>query len=233
MAYQLRIYAPTGAGITSLTVLDSSGTLLGNVAPAGTDTACFNKKGLTTGVTITPSLEDGVTVSMWVVNVDGSVYYQYTDTCTIGYDSTASNIQIRLEVEGTPTTTYYATLSFNANGGTGAPSKLYESSADGTGYVTFTIPSTIPTRSGYTFTGWAANSSGTGTIWYPGGTYTGYGTTTYPGQSHTLYAVWTQSNSGYVWIYNNGWKKYIPWIYSNGWSKCIPWVYSNGWKRGS
>ena len=233
MAYQLRLYAPTGVGITSLTVLDSSGTLLGNVAPAGTDTACFNKKGLTTGVTITPSLEDGVTVSQWVVNVDGTTYYQYTDTCTIGYDSTVSNIQIRLEVEGTPTTTYYATLSFNANGGTGAPSKLYESSADGTGYVTFTIPSTIPTRNGYTFTGWAANSSGTGTIWYPGGTYTGYGTTTYPGQSHTLYAVWTQSNSGYVWIYSNGWKKYIPWIYSNGWSKCIPWVYSNGWKRGS
>ena len=233
MAYQLRLYAPTGAGITSLTVLDSSGTLLGNVAPAGTDTACFNKKGLTTEVTITPSLEDGVTVSTWVVNVDGSVYYQYTDTCTIGYDSTVSNIQIRLEVEGTPTTTYYATLSFNANGGTGAPSKLYGSSADGTGYVTFTIPSTIPTRNGYTFTGWAANSSGTGTIWSPGGTYTGYGTTTYPGQSHTLYAVWTEGDTGYVWIYSNGWKKYIPWIYSNGWSKCIPWVYSNGWKRGS
>ena len=233
MAYQLRLYAPTGAGITSLTVLDSSGTLLGNVAPAGTHTACFNKKGLTTGVTITPSLEDGVTVSQWLVNVDGTVYYQYTDTCTIEYDSTVSNIQIRLEVAGTPTTTYYANLIFNANGGTGAPSTLYGSSADGTGYVTFTIPSTIPTRNGYTFTGWAANSSGTGTIWSPGGTYTGYGTTTYPGQSHTLYAVWTQSNSGYVWIYSNGWKKYIPWIYSNGWSKYIPWVYSNGWKRGS
>ena len=232
MAYQLRLYAPTGAGITSLTVLDSSGTLLGNVAPAGTDTACFNKKGLTTEVTITPSLEDGVTVSQWVVNVDGTTYYQYTDTCTIGYDSTVRNIQIRLEVEGTPTTTYYATLSFNANGGTGAPSKLYGSSADGTGYVTFTIPSTIPTRNGYTFSGWAANSSGTGTIWSPGGTYTGYGTTTYPGQSHTLYAVWTEGDTGYVWIYSNGWHKYIPWIYSNGWSKYIPWVYNNGWKRG-
>ena len=232
MAYQLRLYAPTGAGITSLKVLDSSGTLLGNVAPAGTDTACFNKKGLTTGVTITPSLEDGVTVSLWAVNVDGTVYYQYTDTCTIGYDSAARNIQVRLEVEGTPTTTYYATLSFNANGGTGAPSKLYGSSADGTGYVTFTIPSTIPTRNGYTFSGWAANSSGTGTIWSPGGTYTGYGTTTYPGQSHTLYAVWTKGDTGYVWIYSNGWHKYIPWIYSNGWSKYIPWVYNNGWKRG-
>ena len=232
MAYQLRLYAPTGAGITSLAVLDSSGTLLGNVAPAGTDTACFNKKGLTTEVTITPSLEDGVTVSQWVVNVDGSVYYQYTDTCTIGYDSSARNIQVRLEVEGTPTTTYYATLSFNANGGTGAPSKLYGSSADGTGYVTFTIPSTTPTRNGYTFSGWAANSSGTGTIWSPGGTYTGYGTTTYPGQNHTLYAVWTKGDTGYVWIYSNGWHKYIPWIYSNGWSKYIPWVYNNGWKRG-
>ena len=129
MAYQLRLYAPTGAGITSLTVRNSEGTLLGRVAPKGTGTACFNQSGLTTGVTITPSLEDGVTVSLWVVNVDGTAYYQYTDTCTIGYDSTVSNIQIRLEVAGTPTTTYYASLPFNENGGTGAPSKLYGSSA--------------------------------------------------------------------------------------------------------
>lgn len=233
MAYQLRLYAPTGSGITALTVKNSSGTLLGTATPAGTGTACFNQSGLTTGVTITPTLENGVTVSQWVVNVDGNVYYQYTTNCTIGYDSSASNIQVRIEVEGTVITTYYATLTFNANGGSGAPGTIYGSSDDGTGYVVFTIPSTTPTYSGYTFAGWATDSSGSGTIRYPGGTYTGYGTTTSPGPTHTLYAVWSKDETGYVYIYSGGWKKAIPYIYSNGWKRAIPYVYNGSWKSTS
>ena len=130
-------------------------------------------------------------------------------------------------------TLYYANLSFNANGGSGAPSTIYESEANNTGYVTFSIPYTEPARNGYTFSGWAANSAGTGTIRYPGGTYTGYGSTSYPGTSYTLWAVWEEEESdGYVWIYNNGWKKAIPWIYNNGWKKAVPYVYNNGWKQG-
>ena len=85
----------------------------------------------------------------------------------------------------------YAQLAFDANGGTGAPDLMTGFSTDGSGYVTFEIPSyTIPSRDGYVFAGWATNSAGTGTIRYPGDTYTGYGTTTDPGPLHTLYAVW-------------------------------------------
>lgn len=40
------------------------------------------------------------------------------------------------------------------------------------------------------------------------------------------------TGNGYVWIYNNGWKKAIPWIYNNGWKKAVPFVYNNGWKQG-
>lgn len=40
------------------------------------------------------------------------------------------------------------------------------------------------------------------------------------------------TGDGYVWIYNNGWKKAIPWIYNNGWKKAVPFVYNNGWKQG-
>ena len=71
------------------------------------------------------------------------------------------------------------TVSYNANGGSGAPSaqtKWYNES--------LTLSSTKPTRTGYTFAGWNTNSSGTGTNYSSGGTYTG-------NAAVTLYAKWT------------------------------------------
>ena len=156
MAYRLRLYAPAGAGITSLTVRNSAGSLLGTGYPAGTGTACFDQSNLTTGVTITPTLENGVSVDQWVVNVDGEVYYQYTTTCSIGFVSTASNIQVRLEVTGSAVTTYYAALQFDANGGSGAPSGVSGSAE--TQYVSITLPYAQPVRTGYTFLGWSHRS---------------------------------------------------------------------------
>lgn len=76
------------------------------------------------------------------------------------------------------------TLSFDANNGNGAPSSMNGTSTSST--YTFTIPSTIPTRSGYTFEGWNTNSSGTGTTYQPGELITIDGGTT------TLYAMWSQ-----------------------------------------
>lgn len=230
MSYRVRLYAPTGAGIDSLTVYNSNGALLATATPAGTGTVCFDRSGLTTGISITPSLQAGVSVAKWIVNVDGTVYYQYTTTCTIGYEPTASNIQIRIEVSGSPTVTYYATLSFSANGGSGAPSTQYGSSDDGTGYIKFSIPYTIPTLSGYTFLGWQLN--GSGTIYPAGGSITVYGTTSYPGASHTLYAVWQENATGYVWLYTNGWHRYQMWIYAYSWYKAIPWFYTGTWRKG-
>ena len=45
------------------------------------------------------------------------------------------------------------TLYYNSNGGSGAPSAT-TGYADADGYKTFTITSSVPTRSGYTFNGW-------------------------------------------------------------------------------
>ena len=54
---------------------------------------------------------------------------------------------------------YTLRLSFNANGGSGAPSTVIQtvSSTAASVTVTATIPSTRPTRYGYTFTGWSGN----------------------------------------------------------------------------
>lgn len=76
-----------------------------------------------------------------------------------------------------PTIKRTYTVSYNANGGTGAPAS--QTKTYGTN---LTLSSTIPTRAGYAFKGWATSS--TGAVAYPaGGTYTA-------NSAITLYAVW-------------------------------------------
>lgn len=70
------------------------------------------------------------------------------------------------------------TISYHANGGSGAPSsqkKYYGKS--------ITLSTTKPTRTGYTFLGWSTSSSATSATWSAGGSYT-------TNASDTLYAVW-------------------------------------------
>ena len=70
------------------------------------------------------------------------------------------------------------TITYNANGGTGVPSsqtKTYGKS--------LTLSSTKPTRTGYTFLGWATSSSATKATYTAGGKYTA-------NSDATLYAVW-------------------------------------------
>ena len=76
------------------------------------------------------------------------------------------------------TATY--SVSYNANGGTGAPSS--QSKTPGTA---LTLSTTKPTRTGYTFVGWATISSATTASYTAGSTYT-------TDASVTLYAVWKQ-----------------------------------------
>ena len=87
------------------------------------------------------------------------------------------------------TTTYYAYLKYNANGGSGAPGQQSASitAVSASGSKSFTISFTEPTRTGYEFLGWSTSSSATSASYQPGGTISvSYGSTT------TLYAVWKQ-----------------------------------------
>ena len=72
------------------------------------------------------------------------------------------------------------TLTYNANGGSGAPGKQ---TGTGVGSYTFTISSTKPTRTGYTFLGWSLSSTATSASYQPGGKIK-------LTASDTLYAVW-------------------------------------------
>lgn len=82
-----------------------------------------------------------------------------------------------------PNQTGKYTLSYNANGGSGAPSSQ-------TGGSTYKIPTTTPTRSGYKFLGWSTSSSASSASYEAGSSIT-------ISKNTTLYAVWGTNN-----IYN-------------------------------
>lgn len=75
------------------------------------------------------------------------------------------------------------TLSYNANGGTGAPSSQSATVYNATTSNTFTVSSTKPTRTGYTFLGWNTSSSATSASYSEGDSIT-------LSANGTLYAVW-------------------------------------------
>jgi len=73
------------------------------------------------------------------------------------------------------------TVTYNANGGTGAPAtqtKLHS--------VDLTLSNDSPTRGGYTFKGWATTATATTAQYQPGGSYTA-------DEAVTLWAVWEQN----------------------------------------
>lgn len=82
-----------------------------------------------------------------------------------------------------PTQSESYTISYSANGGSGAPSPQTKQKDR-----TLTLSSTMPTRSGYSFLGWAESSTATTATYYPSGSYTA-------NKSTTLYAVWTKVQS--------------------------------------
>ena len=71
------------------------------------------------------------------------------------------------------------TVSYNANGGSGAPSNQTKQHD-----ITLTLSSVKPTRDGYKFAGWGTSATDTGVKYSAGGQYTG-------NASITLYAIWT------------------------------------------
>lgn len=84
------------------------------------------------------------------------------------------------------------TVSYNANGGSGAPSsqtKWYGK--------TLTLSSVKPTRTGYTFLGWSTSSTATSATYAAGGSYTA-------NSGAALYAVWGINTYTISYNANNG-----------------------------
>lgn len=109
-----------------------------------------------------------------VINMtsDGNGQYHYT------LNQNSANYTMTIK-----TSRAQYTVSYNANGGTGAPSSQTKY-----GGVNLTLSSTRPTRDGYTFQKWNTKADGTGTNYDPSTTYTA-------NAALTLYAIWIASSS--------------------------------------
>ena len=83
-------------------------------------------------------------------------------------------------------------ITYNANGGNGAPAADYKCYG-----IDKTLSSTVPTRDGYTFIGWNTEQNGSGTNYAKGATYSA-------NASATLYAKWQTVNYTISYTLNGG-----------------------------
>lgn len=96
-----------------------------------------------------------------------------------GYGSSGSFSGSTTEYQSVSAKSSY-TVSFNANGGSGAPSSQTKWYGE-----TLTLSSTTPTRTGYKFLGWSTSNTATSAAYSAGGSYT-------DNSAATLYAVWQE-----------------------------------------
>ena len=110
------------------------------------------------------------------------------------------------------------TISYNANGGSGAPASQTKSSE-----TDLILSTSIPTRTGYIFIGWSTNSNGN-LMYSAGGVYS-------QNVSATLYAVWKKENNEHIGFVRVGNRQGYVYIQTQeGCQSAIPYVYLNGWK---
>ena len=112
----------------------------------------------------------------------GSSYTIYSPTIS-GYTPSKSSVSGSFSSESSSATVYYYestyTISFNANGGSGAPSSITKKH-----FTNAILPTATPSRAGYTFKGWGTSSSASYAAYQPGSTF-------YTNANTTLYAVWS------------------------------------------
>jgi len=175
--------ATTASYTSGNTISLSSNTTLYAVWKKITYTLTYNANGGSGA----PSSQTGATsytISSTVPTRSGYTFLGWSTSSSATTASYTSGNTISLSSN----TTLYAvwkkityTLTYNANGGSGAPSSQ-------TGATSYTISSTVPTRSGYTFLGWSTSSTAT-TASYTSGSTISLSSNT------TLYAVWKQGST--------------------------------------
>ena len=88
------------------------------------------------------------------------------------------------------------TLTYNANGGSGAPSSQSATVYNATTSYNFTLSSGKPSKTGYTFLGWSTSSTATSSSYSAGGSIT-------LSNASTLYAVWSENKLTINYYSNN------------------------------
>ena len=129
----------------------------------------FTGKAASDGSGNNSTVTQGTTYTFLYYN-DGASY-----PYAIGIPGGGTTVRCWIKATVFPYATY--TVKYDANGGSGAPAA--QTKTYGTN---LTLSSTKPTRTGYTFQGWATSKTGS-VVYSAGGTYTA-------NAAATLYAVW-------------------------------------------
>lgn len=110
----------------------------------------------------------GYTFKGWSTSTDSSVEYYAGSAYSVNASVTLYAVW----------QAYTYTVSYNANGGSGAPGSQTKTYG-----VNLTLSGTRPTRTNYNFLGWGTSSSSTSVAYSPGSTYSS-------NSGITLYAIW-------------------------------------------
>ena len=124
-------------------------------------------------VSITANVPSGHRFVRW----EGSVTFANATSASTTFVMPASGVTVSAITEPTGTVTTY-TITFNANGGVNAPEPQTKTHGAG-----LTLTSSVPTRDGYRFLGWATTPTATVAEYQPGATFARNG-------NATLFAVW-------------------------------------------
>ena len=139
--------------------------------------------GTTLTLSSTKPTRTGYTFKNWNTKSDG------TGTSYSAGASYTANAAVTLYAQWTANT---YTVTYNANGGTGAPANQTKTYG-----VTLYLSSVIPTKDGYEFNGWNTKQDGTGDKYSANGSYI-------KNENITLYAQWVAKHiHNYEWVYNN------------------------------
>jgi len=186
---------PTRSGYTFTGwTLSGSGSLSGNVYTFGTSNGTVTAGWMAnvTNYTLSLNANGGNVSPASVIQAQGTTYtlptptrsgYTFTGWTLSGGGSLNGNVYTFGTSNGTVTAGWTAnvtnyTLTYNANGGTGAPTaQTMPANTD------FNLSSTVPTRNGYTFLGWNTIATATTATFSPNESVYLTGNT-------TLYAIW-------------------------------------------
>ena len=137
--------------------------------------------------------KEGYTFAGWTTNSDGTDDgYGWTGwSGTWKYDNGQYGINNNKLVLYARWTSNKYTISYNANGGSNAPSNQSKTYGNN-----ISLSSSKPIRTGYTFIGWNTSSNGSGTSYSAGATYSN-------NANVTLYAQW-RINKVYIKLDVNG-----------------------------
>ena len=120
--------------------------------------------------------KSNTTDTSWTLSLEPGTYTLKVTAVNTKYENKAST--------STKTFTVFSgySISYNANGGVGAPAEQTKRAGE-----TIALSNDAPTRTGYTFLGWATSANATAAQYQPGASYS-------TDADLTLYAVWRITN---------------------------------------